>query len=74
MVLRRWLEAMVATAFVALMLPVPASAQVLPTCPADADVVLSYPPTYLRIGASLSFSVEREDDAVAEVEVAYPGA
>ena len=46
----------------------------LPPCPSGDDLVTTYPPDYLRAGAPLAFSFEREEEsAVGQVTVTYPG-
>jgi hypothetical protein len=49
------------------------AAQALPKCPDDDESVINEVPSYLRSGASLAFTISRDDDSIAEVEVAYPG-
>ena len=44
----------------------------LPACPNRADLVWTYPPDYLRVGQSLTFSFERDNRRVESVRVRYP--
>lgn len=57
------------------MVGVPSAAvgQTLPRCPDEDESVTSEVPRFLREGASLAFSISRDSDSVADVEVVYPG-
>ena len=65
-----------AVALPSMVVPVVASAQALPPpppCPSGDDAVATYPPDYLREGAALAFSFERDSEAtVDQVTVRYP--
>lgn len=53
--------------------PSTAFGQTLPRCPDEDEFVTNEVPRFLRAGSSLAFSISRDSDSVAEVEVVYPG-
>src|SRR3954454_21869194 len=72
--MNRWTFALFLAVLVGLACAPSASAQGLPGCPDDDEVLVSTVPDFVRVGASLAFTVERVNEGVSEFDVAYPSA